>query len=169
MPFIKNRINNSVIIFLILLLPCACASPRQEGASAFIYAMEGPPLAVTGKLGDLVLDGNMERGAMAGFGKLDMHTRFIDDALVCTAQFDSPPNEKNRVKGILRCENMPPMFVTIRNLGPDQGVGIGRSENEAEDRLLVFFYHPSREEAERRLPEVVSDIQKAMERTQSEK
>ena len=166
---IKKIINNSVIALFILLLPCACATSRQEGASAFIYSMEGPPLAVVGKLGDLVLDGSMERGAMAGFGKLDIHTRFIDDALVCTAQFDSPPNEKNRVKGILRCENMPPMFVTIRNLGPDQGVGIGRSENAAEDRLLIFFYHPSHEEAERRLPEVINDIQKAVERAQSEK
>ncbi|MDL2207933.1 hypothetical protein LJB82_04345, partial [Desulfovibrio sp. OttesenSCG-928-M16] len=43
--------------------------------------------------------------------------------------------------------------------GPDQGVGIARESAEGE--LLVLFYHPSPEEAKRRLPEVRADMDKA--------
>ena len=151
-------LRNSLMLCALVVLPSACASSQTEGMS-HMYAMDGPPLALVGKLGDLAVEGSMDRTCMAGVGMVSLHSRFIEDALVCSAVLDVPPNEKARVKGVLRCENNPPIFFTMRNLGPDQGVAVGRSEGSEE--LLVFFYHPSREEAERRLPEVLGDIQKA--------
>ena len=130
-----------------------------------MYALEGPPLALVGKFGDLAVEGSMERTCMAGAGKLTLHSRFIEDALVCEGTLDSPPNEKARVKGALICNNSGPIFFTMRNLGPDQGVAVGQSEGGKD--LLIFFYHPSQEEAERRLPEIIHDITKAREQAQS--
>ena len=45
------------------------------------------------------------------------------------------------------------------NLGPDQGVGIGRMADE--DKPVVVFFHASDDEATRRFPSVLEDIQKA--------
>ena len=148
------------LTLLLSLLLSACGTQQPEGVS-HMYAMDGPPLSLVGKLGDLAVEGSMDRTCMAGVGAINLHSRFIEDALVCGAVLDSPPDEKVRVKGILRCNNGGPIFLTLRNLGPDQGVAVGRREG-SED-LLIFFYHPSREEAERRLPEVLSDINKARE------
>jgi hypothetical protein len=51
------------------------------------------------------------------------------------------------------------MLFSLRNIGPDQGVGIARESEDGE--LLVLFYHASAEEAERRFPSVKNDIERA--------
>ncbi|MDR2076407.1 MAG: hypothetical protein LBP61_05690, partial [Desulfovibrio sp.] len=64
-----------------------------------------------------------------------------------------------RVHGLLLCSDQTSLLFTLRNLGPDQGFAVGRSP--ASSDLLVFFYHPSPEEAARRFPEIFSDIRQA--------
>jgi hypothetical protein len=95
---------------------------------------------------------------MVGVGALELRSLPAGD-FACTAVLDAPPNEKGRIKGLLACSNRTAFLFTMRNLGPDQGFAVGRSP--ASPDLLVFFYHPSSEEAARRFPEIFSDIDRA--------
>jgi hypothetical protein len=85
-----------------------------------------------------------------------------DGAFVCRAKVDHPPTEKGRIRGVLHCTGERKMLVTLRNIGPDQGVGIGK-ENENGD-LMILFYHAALDEAWRRFPAVKADILAARER-----
>jgi hypothetical protein len=86
----------------------------------------------------------------------------LGGAFVCRATMDHPPTEKGRIRGVLHCTGDRKMLVTLRNIGPDQGVGIGR-EDEYGD-LMILFYHASLDEAWRRFPAVKADIVAARER-----
>lgn len=75
---------------------------------------------------------------------------------VCEAKVDAPPTNKARIRGVLQCSGGRQMLFSLRNTGPDQGVGIGK---ETEDgSLMVLFYHSSMDEARRRFPAVRQDI-----------
>jgi hypothetical protein len=86
----------------------------------------------------------------------------LDGAFVCRAKVDHPPTEKGRIRGVLHCTGERKMLVTLRNIGPDQGVGIGK-ESENGD-LMILFYHAALDEAWRRFPAVKADILAARER-----
>jgi hypothetical protein len=141
----------------LLLLLSGCAAP-DPGARLPLPALSGPPLALIGRYGDLDLEGTLDRACMAGVGALEIHSLPFGD-FACTAALDAPPNEKGRIKGRLACSNQTTFLFTMRNLGPDQGFAVGRSL--ASPDLLVFFYHPSAEEAARRFPEIFSDLDRA--------
>jgi len=120
-------------------------------------AVDGPRLAVFGEYQGLPLTGSMDRAGMAGYGSMRLEA--VTDsgaAFVCTADIDSPPTQKGRVRGILRCTGDRELLFTLRNIGPDQGVGIGRESSGGD--LLILFYHASPDEAARRFPAVKADI-----------
>lgn len=76
---------------------------------------------------------------------------------VCKGTVDAPPTYKGRIRGLLQCTGGRQILFSLRHLGPDQGVGIGK---ETEDSgLMVLFYHVSLEEAWRRFPAVKEDIE----------
>jgi hypothetical protein len=137
----------------------ACAGQNHGGMPLAALAVEGPPLAVVGEYFGLALTGRMDRTCMVGYGVLSLHSAGEEQEFACKADMDAPPTEKSRVRGELRCTDGRKMLFSLRNIGPDQGVGIAR---EAEDgELLVLFYHSSAEEAERRFPSVKKDIERA--------
>jgi hypothetical protein len=135
----------------------ACAE-RSDGRAVppTALAMDGPRLAVVGEYAGMSLEGDMDRTCMAGYGMLELRATEDDRDFSCAADFDEPPTEKGRVRGLLKCSGGRTVLVSLRNLGPDQGAGIGRETEEGD--LMVFFYHASREEAERRFPSVKEDI-----------
>jgi len=144
-------------LFTILLLCgslCACAGkePAPAAVSSVALAIDGPKLALFGEYEGLSFTGSMDRTSMVGFGSL----RFEAGGFVCAADIDSPPTPKGRVRGLLRCTDGKELVFTLRNIGPDQGVGIGRESPEG--NMLILFYHASPDEAARRFPSVKSDI-----------
>ena len=78
-------------------------------------------------------------------------------AVACSGKMDAPADEKARLRIDLTCDNGETVSITMRNLGPDQGMGVGRI-NETDERLYIF-YHPSEEEAERRLVQIKAEIE----------
>ena len=77
----------------------------------------------------------------------------------CNGNVDAPPTYKGRIRGLLQCTGGRQILFSLRNLGPDQGVGIGK---ETEDSgLMILFYHVSLDEAWRRFPAVKEDIRYA--------
>jgi hypothetical protein len=80
----------------------------------------------------------------------------VDTSFSCEASIDQPPTEKGRIRGVLYCSDNRTMLISLRNLGPDQGVGIGKESQGGE--LMVLFYHAGLEEARRRFPAVKADI-----------
>jgi hypothetical protein len=98
----------------------------------------------------------MDRTCMAGHGFMQLEAVDSGAAFACTAEIDSPPTQKGRVRGVLRCTDGRELFFSLRNLGPDQGVGVGRENPEGD--LLILFYHASPDEAARRFPAVKADI-----------
>lgn len=154
---------------LALLLLCAACGGKEippPPVPAVALALEGPTLAVAGVYGDMRVSGSLERTGMVGHGLLALHATDMADALICEARLNEPPTEKGRVRGLLQCKDGRRMPVTLRNLGPDQGVGVGREKEDGD--LLVFFYHPCQEEAQRRLPRVEQDIAFARSKKQRE-
>jgi hypothetical protein len=149
--------------FLALLALCpffaACAGQSAGSAPAFALVMDGPPLAIVGEYSGLALTGNMDRTCMAGYGSLALKAADPGREFACTAEMDDPPTEKGRVRGLLRCADGRRMLFSLRNTGPDQGVGIGRDAKDSD--LLVLFYHSSAEEAGRRFPAVKEDLERA--------
>jgi hypothetical protein len=78
-------------------------------------------------------------------------------AFACSAVLDVLPDRKARVNGILECTSGRRMTFSLRNLGPDQGLGIARESQEG--GLMVFFYHASESESKRRLPQVSAEME----------
>lgn len=95
---------------------------------------------------------------MAGFGSMLLQNR--EAGLSCRGAMDHPANDKGRLYIELECDNGDVIHVVMRNLGPDQGMGVGRI-NETGDRITLF-YHPSEDEARRRLKQLQNDIALAM-------
>ena len=75
---------------------------------------------------------------------------------VCEAKVDAPPTNKARIRGIMECTGGKHLLFSLRNTGPDQGVGVGKETEDSS--LMVLFYHASIEEARRRLPTVREEI-----------
>lgn len=164
----KSRPRKRTALFLALvpfLWLSACGggqhSPRDVPPTALV--MEGPPLAIAGDYEGMPLEGSMDRTCMSGFGSITVRG---EDAggreFLCTAMVDAPPTEKGRVRGVFQCTGDKALAFSLRNLGPDQGLGIAREPDQK--GMMVFFYHASREEAIRRLPAVKEDIAKARQR-----
>lgn len=150
-----------------LLLPFAlilagCASSQ---GSSIRLALDGPPLAVVmqseGQTEHSVWNGLMDRGCMAGAGTIALRGT---DGVTCQGDMDHPANEKGRLYADLACDNGKTMVVVFRNLGPDQGMGVARLDPDNEDgEQATLFFHPSREEAERRLGEIRAEVASALE------
>ena len=132
----------------------ACAGKEPARAPAVALAMDGPRLALVGEYEGLSLTGSMDRTCMAGYGSMQLEASGA--VFVCTAEIDSPPTQKGRVRGVLHCTGGRALLFSLRNIGPDQGVGVGRESPEGD--LLVLFYHASPDEAARRFPAVKADI-----------
>jgi hypothetical protein len=93
---------------------------------------------------------------MVGSGSMHFETVDSGAPFVCTAKIDNPTTQKGRVRGMLRCTGERELLFSLRNIGPDQGVGVGRESPEG--GLLIFFYHASPDEAARRFPGIKADI-----------
>jgi hypothetical protein len=144
-------------LLLLCLGLCACAGKEPVASPPSVaLAVDGPRLALLGEYAGMSLAGSMDRTCMVGYGS--MHLEAVDSGatFVCTAKIDNPPTQRGRVRGVLRCTDGRELFFTLRNIGPDQGVGIGRESPE--EGLLILFYHVSSDEAARRFPGVKADI-----------
>lgn len=128
--------------FFLALSGCGPAS-----SPSIRLALEGPPLAVRGDSGGRRFVGHMDRGVMAGFGHVVL--RQPDVGVVCTGGADQPPTEKGRVYVGLACSDGRSLHALFRPLGPDQGLGLARFEEEEEK--IDLFYHACEVEALRRL------------------
>jgi hypothetical protein len=131
-----------------LLLPLqACAG---KGSAGMPRTLEGPPLALAGEQGGKAASGQMERECMLGQGQMTLRL----DGFVCAGIIKSPPNASGHVAAVLRCEGGGALMFTLRPLGPDQGLGIGRqlsADGKIYGEPLIFYFHPWDEEARRRL------------------
>jgi hypothetical protein len=164
----------AVLTFLVLLLagPMSCA-PVKVSMPALV--LDGPALHIAGVYSGMRLQGTMDRGCMAGVGELHLRAAGVADgvtdlagtgdtdgaptqAFACSAKLDVLPDRKARVNGTLECTSGRRMAFSLRNLGPDQGVGIAREFQEG--GLMIFFYHAAESEAERRLPQILADMEK---------
>jgi hypothetical protein len=122
---------------------------------------KGPALFIAGEYEGMSLEGAMDRTCMLGIGSIRLQGQDTEgQEFVCAAEMNSPPTEKGRLRGSLQCTKDRVLMFSLRNLGPDQGLGIAREFDH--DGVMVFFYHASREEAGRRLPAVKEDIARAL-------
>lgn len=146
-------------LFFCCCLLCACsAKTPPQSPAVMALSLDGPPLAVAGHYAGMDLEGEMERPVMTGKGTLRIKAVSGGD-FDCLAAVDSMPTQKARVRGYLLCTGERRLPFSLRNTGPDQGVGIARESLEGD--LMVLFYHPSADEAKRRLPEVLADMERA--------
>lgn len=152
----KNLPALCLLAALSLLAGCAGRGPAPVPGAAL--AVEGPPLALVGEYAGLGFTGSMDRTAMAGYGNIAIESRDVPP-FVCQGKIDGLPTKKGRVRGVMECTAGRLIYFSLRNLGPDQGVGIGRESPEGE--LLILFYHASAEEAARRFPAEKEAILKA--------
>ena len=153
----KQLLKRTGVFFFSLPLLClsACGG-GHDPAPTVALALEGPPLAIVGEYMGMALEGGMDRAGMAGYGSIHLRGERDGQEFACEAKIDSPPTEKARIRGVLQCTGEKALAFSLRNLGPDQGLGIAREPGGA--NMMVFFYHVSREEAMRRLPGVKEDI-----------
>lgn len=142
-----------------LALALAACGGKSPAPRVVALALDGPPLSLAGDYAGMRLEGEMERTCMAGVGHIALRAAEPEQVFVCEADIDAPPTEKARVRGVFECSGGRHISFMLRNIGPDQGVGIARESREG--GLMVFFYHPSAEEARRRLPEALADMAKA--------
>ncbi|MDR1946225.1 MAG: hypothetical protein LBQ51_03560 [Desulfovibrio sp.] len=99
----------------------------------------------------------VDPGEGAGAGEGIGPNGGVGAEFTCSGKVDAPPDRKARVNGVLECTSGRRMAFSLRNLGPDQGLGIARETRE--DTLMVFFYHAAESEAKRRLPEILSEME----------
>lgn len=158
----KLRLSFALAVIFACFALGACA---RRGDPTVALAMDGPPLFVIGEYKGINFEGSLERTAMAGVGLISLKAAGEEPELVCESKFNSQPTPKGRVPGFIDCGKAGILAVMLRNLGPDQGVGIAHAGDTKE--LMIFFYHASREEAERRLPGVVKDIREVQEKRES--
>ncbi len=142
----------AVLCAAVLGLTACAKHPPQQG-----FVLDGPALFVAAEYAGTPLEGAMERKSMVGIG--EMFLASPDKYLDCRAEFNAEPTNKARIRGVMICTDKHTFSVTLRNLGPDQGVGVGLEEGK--DDMLVLFYHPSPEEARRRLVQAAADMRKA--------
>lgn len=96
---------------------------------------------------------------MAGVGGMSLYDGRA--GVSCAGRMDRPATDKGRLYMDLECGNGETFAFVMRNLGPDQGMGLGRAEATGEQVLL--FYHPGEDEARRRLEQLKADMALARE------
>ncbi|MDR2801038.1 MAG: hypothetical protein LBB52_07220 [Desulfovibrio sp.] len=146
----------AVLPLFLALFACAAREAPPPGVR---QSLTGPPLHIAGEYAGLAVSGEMDRGCMVGFGKINLRARGKETPgaeFACRGEIDAPPVDKGRVRGALDCDSGRRFAFSMRNLGPDQGIGIGREKPEGE--LLLFFYHSAQSEAERRFPEIKAEM-----------
>ena len=144
----------SILAVSLFLIGCGPVT----GPPSIRLALDGPPLHIAGDKNGEFFHGDMDRGCMAGFGRIILTDE--KRAVTCKGEMDAPANEKARLHVTLLCDNGETISITMRNLGPDQGLGAGRI-NETSERLLLF-YHPSETEAKRRLVQLKAEMEQAL-------
>ena len=153
----RKRIASLLGLALLACLSGCGAGRVSSGVPTVALAMEGPPLAIVGEYEGMALEGSMDRTCMSGVGSVTVRGEDAQGReFLCVAKVDAPPTEKGRVRGAFQCTGERVLAFSLRNLGPDQGLGVAREPGHA--GMMVFFYHVSREEAARRLPAVQKDI-----------
>ena len=151
-----RRLSLSGTALLLSFSLFACAGKAPDAPPSVALAMDGPSLALFGEYAGMPVAGSMDRGCMAGRGSMRIEAVDSGANFVCIAALDHPPTHKGRVRGVLRCADGKELLFSLRNIGPDQGVGVGRENPEGD--LLILFYHASPDEAARRFPAVKADI-----------
>lgn len=163
---------SAALLCLALLAGCAGkgTQPEPGGAAAPVplaplggYALDGPPLFIVGEFKGRALEGSMDRPVMVGLGKMELHGTDKAQGFFCEARVNAQPTEKGRIRGVLDCTEGVVLLFTLRALGPDQGIVLGRAE--AKGDTMVLFFHSSKEEAERRFPEAKRTVLEAVKRT----
>ena len=147
-------------LFLAVLPSLALTGCAGTSTPTIRLALDGPPLLVAAKGETRVMSGAMDRSCMAGVGGILLYDR--QSGLSCQGQMDRPANDKGRMYIDLACSNGDTITFVMRNLGPDQGMGIGRFDNT--DESVTMFYHPCEDEAVRRLDQLREDIGAALEK-----
>ncbi|MDR0826651.1 MAG: hypothetical protein LBN33_02070 [Desulfovibrio sp.] len=156
---LKNAGSRLTLLAAALLALNACAG--KDAPSPARQVLSGPPLHIAGEYGDLSIAGEMDRGCMVGFGSLELRGTRAGTGqavLLCKGRVDAPALDRGRVRGILDCGEERRLAFSMRNLGPDQGIGIGREKTDGD--LLLFFYHAAKDEAARRFPEIKADMER---------
>ena len=146
-----------VIVLALFLSGCGGSSHTPS----VLLVLDGPPLAIVVKSDAAMWKGTMDRSCMAGIGHIFLLQ--TNEATFCSGDIDQPASEKGRMYAELRCNNGESMTLVYRNLGPDQGMGIAKINEQQAAERAVLFYHPSPEEAERRLMLIEQDVAKAVE------
>ena len=145
----KKRLRAGGLRCLALLssLVLALSGCGSTSPPSIQLALDGPPLALRGNSGSRRYVGFMDRGLMTGFGHAVL--RQPDSGLVCEGRADQPPTERGRVYVGLACTDGRTLHMLLRSLGPDQGLGLARFEEEKE--RIDLFFHSCEVEALRRL------------------
>lgn len=144
----------------------ASTGPRDSGLQLASYPQDQPSLSVETRvpeeMGHELLPGSpLLRTQSSNAAEFESSVPVAVE-FVCEAKVDAPPTDKARIRGVLQCTGGRNLLFSLRNTGPDQGVGIGK---ETEDgSLMVLFYHASMAEAHRRFPSVREDILLAQQR-----
>ena len=147
------------------LLCIALAGCGSQSPPSIRLVLDGPPLHIAMRSESAVWAGQMDRGCMAGFGSITVRE---ENGTVCQGNMDHPANDKGRLYADLSCANGSSMTLIIRNLGPDQGMGLGRISRDAvAGEQTTLFYHPSYDEAKRRLEQIRAEIATARESRES--
>ncbi|MDR1488883.1 MAG: hypothetical protein LBS65_00120 [Desulfovibrio sp.] len=152
----SKTLTPAVLTLFLTLFACAA---REAPPPTVRQSLTGPSLHIAGEYAGLVISGEMDRSCMVGFGKISLRARDKEAPgaeFACQGDIDSPPIDKGRVRGTLECDSGRRFAFSMRNLGPDQGIGIGREKPEGD--LLLFFYHSAQNEAERRFPEIKAEM-----------
>lgn len=150
------RLARPIFLAALCLALSGCAASGPGPAPAVALAVDGPPLALAGEYAGMPLRGSMDRTCMTGYGSLRLEAESGGPEFICEARIDEPPTEKGRVRGVMLCTGERRLVFSLRNIGPDQGVGVGREAPRGD--LLILFYHASPDEAVRRFPAVKDDI-----------
>lgn len=142
-------------MFILILGGCA-----DRSAPSVLLALDGPPLFVAAKSETRAMSGVMDRSCMAGVGGLILHDR--PSGVSCQGNMDHPADNKGRMHTDLACSDGTAFTLVMRNLGPDQGMGVGKFAEGGE--IITLFYHPCEGEAARRLEALMRDIGAALEK-----
>lgn len=140
--------------FLALAFVGGCA---PASAPSVRLALEGPPLFVAAEDNAVFSRAVMDRSCMAGFGRMTLHD--AQGTVVCDGDMDQPANEKGRLYIHFLCRGGESVSFVMRNLGPDQGMGVGRVHETGE--RFALFYHPCEDEARRRLAQIKMELAQA--------
>ena len=147
------------LLFAASALFSGCA---PQGTPSTLLSLDGPPLPILGTLDNAPLRGVMDRSCLAGVGSVALNLPGkTGGTIFCKGIMDQPGNEKGRLYVELACDDGSAVVLALRNLGPDQGMGIGR--HGATGDRITLFYHPSEDEALRRLARVREDLARAEE------